>query len=56
MKLISYENKLYFSFEAKIFTKSFGILMVPAKDKEIDQIEKAIKHIRAGTTIDSQSV
>jgi hypothetical protein len=53
MKLISYENKLYFCYEAKILTKSFGIMMIPAKDKEIDQIEKAIKSIRAGTPIDA---
>jgi hypothetical protein len=53
MKLISYENKLYFCYEAKILNKSFGIMMIPAKDKEIDQIEKAIKSIRAGTPIDA---
>jgi hypothetical protein len=53
MKLISYENKLYFCYEGKILTKSFAIIMTPAKDKEIDQIEKAINCIRAGTPIDS---
>jgi hypothetical protein len=53
MKLISYENKLYFCYEAKILTKSFGIMMIPAQDNEIDQIEKAIKCIRAGTPIDA---
>jgi hypothetical protein len=53
MKLINYENKLYFCFEARIFTKTLGIMMIPAKDKEIDQIEKAIKCIRAGTPIDA---
>jgi hypothetical protein len=52
MKLISYENKLYFCYESKILTKSFGIMMIPAKDKEIDHIEKAIKRIRVGTLID----
>jgi hypothetical protein len=55
MKLISYENKLYFCFEAKIFTRSLGIMMLPAKDKDIDQIEQAIKSIRAGTPIDAKS-
>ena len=53
MKLVSYENKLYFCFEAKFMTMSFGIMMIPAKDKDIDQIEKAIKCIRAGTPIDA---
>ena len=53
MKLISYENRLYFCYEAKILYKSLAIIMTPAKDKEIDQIEKAIKYIRAGTPIDS---
>jgi hypothetical protein len=55
MKLISYENKLYFCFEAKILTRSLGIMMLPAKDKDIDQIEQAIKSIRAGTPIDAKS-
>ena len=53
MKLISYENKLYFCFEAKILTMSLGIMMIPAKDKDIDQIEKAIRCIRVGTPIDA---
>jgi hypothetical protein len=53
MKLINYENKLYFCFEAKILTKSLGIMMIPAKDREIDQIEKAIKCIRAGIPIEA---
>ena len=55
MKLISYENKLYFCFEAKILGRSLGITMLPASDKDINQIEKAIKCIRAGTPIDAQS-
>jgi hypothetical protein len=53
MKLISYENKIYFCFEAKIFTKSLGIMMIPASNKEIDQIEKAIKCLRAGIPIEA---
>ena len=55
MKLISYENKLYFCFEAKILGRSLGITMLPASDKDINQIEKAIKCIRAGTPLDAQS-
>ena len=56
MKLISYENKLYICFEAKILGRSLGITMLPASDKDINQIEKAIKCIRAGTPIDTKSV
>jgi hypothetical protein len=48
MKLISYENKLFFCFEAKILATSLDIMMLPAKDKDIDQIEQAIKSLRAG--------
>jgi hypothetical protein len=56
MKLISYENKHYFCFEAKILGRSLGITMSPANDKDINQIEKAIKCIRTGTPIDAKCV
>jgi len=56
MKLISYENNLYFCFEAKILGRSLGITMLPASDKDINQLEQAIKNLRAGTPINGKAV